>query len=69
VTTPEPNQWNELKLKRNQLRDREKSLRAELDQLALTLRSIETQFKNLKAPIVRTSLRTELQKALASRKG
>ena len=61
-------EWNELKQKRNQLRQRMSELKSELEQCALTLRSVESQFSSMKAPIVRTSLRTELQKALASRK-
>jgi septal ring factor EnvC (AmiA/AmiB activator) len=62
-----PNQWNQLRRKRNNLREREKSLRAELDQLALTLKYVNKQLADMKQPLATTSLRTELERALASR--
>jgi len=64
--TTTPNQYEALKLKRNQLRDRMKALKSELEQCALTLRYVERQFKEMNAPVVRTPLRTALQRALAS---
>jgi hypothetical protein len=67
---PKPStQWHELRVKRNQLRERVKSLRAELDQLALTLKLVERQLAELKPPLAKTSLKTELERALASRIG
>ena len=68
MTEKPPNRWNELKSKRNQLPQRMNSLKAELDQAALTLRYVDAQLSALKAPTVRTSLKTALELALASRK-
>jgi uncharacterized coiled-coil DUF342 family protein len=67
TSSTEPNRWNELKAKRNQLRDRMNALKSELAQVALTLRDVDEQFSALKAPQVKTSLKTELERALASR--
>jgi hypothetical protein len=66
--TPE-NPWNELRLKRNQLRSRINDLRTELDQAALTLKFVEHQLGEMKPSLAKTSLKTELERALASRKG
>jgi len=66
--TTTPNQYEALKAKRNQLRQRMSELKLELNQCALTLRSVESQFNELKPLIAKTSLKTALELAGITRK-